>query len=360
MPDPEQANSTSGERADVAPERRGADRTSRSDHGVTRSLLREGALALRAGPDVWPTVARWIPRIPVETPFHGNVRAWIHAESGAPHFDIPSEPPRIELCSVAGWPQPSGRLLLCDSDHRISAVVDPAGRQATVRLRDTSEASDEYFREIFAAFTLTASFLLGRLRRTLVHGGAVVAPDGRAWLLVGGTFSGKTTTCINLVRCGWDYVTDDQAILGREGDRVSVEGWPRKFNVDLGYSRGVSEGVRGRVDPDLFGPGRWRRAARLGGLIFPRVEAGLPTVLRPMGPADALSGLLSQSPWLLADPGTAPDVLDLLVRAAQLPSYRLRLGADTYQNGEQLCRVLAPALGLADDPPPAPQDWSGT
>jgi hypothetical protein len=360
MADPEQTTSAPDERPDVAPEWGDTGRIARANGVTLRSLLLEDALALHADSDVWPAVARWIPRIPAGTPLPGNVRAWIHAEDGDRSFDIPSEPPRIELCSVTGWPGPSGRLLLCDSDHRISAVVDPAGHQATVRLRNPREWPDRSFRELFAAFTLTASFLLGRLRRTLVHAGAVVAPDGRAWLLVGGTFSGKTTTCINLIRRGWDYVTDDQAILRREGDGISVEGWPRSFNVDVGYSRHVSEGVRSRVDPDVFGPGRWRRTALLGGLIFPRVEAGLPTVLTPMGPADALSGLLRQSPWLLADPATAPNVLTLLVQAGQMPSYRLRLGADTYQDGEHLCRVLAPAVGLADDHRPPPGDWSGT
>jgi hypothetical protein len=172
----------------------------------------------------------------------------------------------------------------------------------------------------------------------------VIAPDGGAWLLVGGSFSGKSTTCLNLIRRGWDYLADDHVVLGYEPGAVSVEGWPRKFNLDLGYESGVSQGVRSRVDASAWGPGRWRRSAPLAGLLFPRVEAGSPTTLERIRGAAALSALLRQSPWLIADPGTAAGVLRLLGKSAESPAFELRLGNDCYTNGEQLLAVLQPAL----------------
>lgn len=309
---------------------------------VVRALLEDGSLALHADAGVWESVAPWVPLVPpqpAESP-----RALVHVERGGPGFDVPTRSPVIQLRSVAGWTDPSGRVLLCEPGRRLSAVIDPSAGRATVRLAGNEAPTPAWQAEIAAGLTLSAAFLLGRLGRTLAHAGAVVAPDGRAWLLVGGTFSGKSTTCLNLIRRGWDYLADDHVVLGPGPDGVRVEGWPRKFNLDQGYERGVSEGVRRRVDGSAWGPGRWRRAAALGGLLFPRVEEALPTALEPIREADAFVAVLAQSPWLLGDRETAPAVLSLLRRIVRLPGYQLRLGLDCYQDPAQLVEVLTPAV----------------
>lgn len=322
--------------------------TDGASDAVTRSLLADDSLALRAEADVWSSVESWVPLFPPQTPAIERVRAWIHVERGEPAFHAPARVPTMEMCSVAGWTEPSGRVLLRAPEGWLSALVDPAEQRAAVRLlppRMETAAEREAFRVVvFGGLTLAAAFLLGRLGRTLAHAGAVVAPDGRAWLLVGGTFSGKSSTCVSLIRGGWDYLADDNVVLGTGPDGVWVEGWPRRFNLDHGYASRASQGVRGRVDPEAFGPGRWRRAAPLGGLLFPRVEAERPTALEAMSSVDALGGLLQQSPWLLGDPGTAPDVLTLLRRVAGMPAFGLRLGANSYGNPEQLQTVLAQAV----------------
>jgi hypothetical protein len=309
---------------------------------VEHALLADGSLALHADAGLWRWVESWVPRVP---PSAGNgAHAVIRVERGAPCFEVPNRKPLIELRSVSGWAEPSGRVLLCEPGRRLSAVVDPPSGRATVRLAERGEPTPAWHAEVWAALTLAAALLLGRLGRTLVHAGAVVAPDGRAWLLVGGTFSGKSTTCVNLIRRGWDYLSDDHVVLAAGPSGVQVEGWPRKFNLDTGYERGSSEGVRRRVDPAAWGPGRWRRAAPLGGLLFPRVEAPLATALEPMGEADALVGLLEQSPWLVGDPASAPAVLSLLRHTARARRFRLRLGNDCYGDAVQLENIVSSAV----------------
>jgi hypothetical protein len=199
--------------------------------------------------------------------------------------------------------------------------------------------------QVVATLTMVAALLLTRLQRALVHAGGVVSPAGGGWLLVGGSFSGKTTTCVNLIRAGWDWLSDDHVVLGSRADGgVDAEGWPRRFNMDHGYAAGAPQGVRSRVDPGLFGPGRRRDVDRVAGLLFPRVDAALPTALLPLHPAEALSLLLRNTPWLLADAAGAGPVLGLLERTARLPAYELRLGQDSYCNPGALQTVLAPAL----------------
>lgn len=315
--------------------------------GTARPLLEDGALVLRVARDAWADVEPWIPRVPPAEPEPARVRALIDVRRGPPAFSPPPRPPFVQLLSVGGWAEPAGRLLLSTPGGHLSAVVDAGARTASVRLAPAHALPEGFAVEISAGLTLAAACLLGRLERTLVHAAAIVAPDGTAWLLPAGTFSGKTTTCVNLIRLGWDYLSDDHVVLSRGADGIAVEGWPRRFNLDSGYERGLSEGLRARVEPEAFGPGRWRRTARLGGLLFPRVRPERPTALAPAGAADALAGLLQQSPWLMADPPAASAVLALLQEAARAPSFRLELGFDTYRDGARLANVLSAAVGRA-------------
>lgn len=315
---------------------------------VERSLLADDTLALRVQPEVWEAVARWVPRIPPRQPVADRVRAWICAEAGAPAFQAPARPAAFDLAGVNGWIDGSGRVLLLEPGGRVSAVVHPAERRAVVRLQ-LREGEELPLLEIFGAFTLVSALLLGRIGRTLVHAAAIEAPDGRAWLLAGGSFSGKSTSCITLIRGGWNYLADDHVILGRNADgQVWAEGWPRPFNLDDGYEAGASAGVRSRVDPAAFGPGAWVRSAPLAGLLFPRVEAENPTALQHAGPAGALSRLLGQSPWLMADAGAAASVFGLLRSVAEVAAYDLLLGEDCYRNPSGLQQVL---VGVMHRPP---------
>jgi hypothetical protein len=317
-----------------------------TDAPVVRALLEDGSLALRVDASVWEAVAPWVPRVPPREPAPGEARAWIRVEPGPPTFPPPDGPPGFHMRILAGWMRASGEALLSSPDLRVSAVAEPAALHATVRVNAPAGPDADRGVEMFEALTLPAALLLGRLGRTLVHAGAVVAPGGGAWLLAGATFGGKSTTCLNLIRGGWDYLADDHVVLSHApGGGVRVEGWPRRFNLDHGYAAGASVGVRGRVDPDAFGPGRWRRAAPLAGLLFTRVEAALPTALAPITPADALGRLLDQSPWLLVDTGAAAAVLALLGETARNPAWELRLGHDCYSDPLRLQTVLSPACG---------------
>jgi hypothetical protein len=196
------------------------------------------------------------------------------------------------------------------------------------------------------ALSISAALLLARQHRALLHGAAVVMPGGGAWVLVGDTHSGKTTTCANLVRAGLGYLADDQVVVhaGDAGVLVAA-GLPRRFTLDDGFARGESLGVRSPVDPDrLFGPGRRRGAAPLAGVLFPRVEADEPTRLQRASAADALSRLLRNSPWLAADPRSARPLLALLARIARLPAHDVRLGRDTLNDPVRLAALFAALL----------------
>jgi hypothetical protein len=199
--------------------------------------------------------------------------------------------------------------------------------------------------------TLSAALLIGRMGRALVHAGAVVDPDGAAWLLVGDTHAGKTTTCVSLVDAGWRYLADDQVVLGFDDrDGVVVEGWPRHAHLDEGWSTSEVTGARATVDLRERWGARWVRSAPLGGMLFPSVLADRPTGASRVHSATAFAGIVRQSPWLLADGGAAQPVMELLRRAAERPAFALSLGRDSYARGELLASRLLAARPEAVSP----------
>jgi hypothetical protein len=225
-----------------------------------------------------------------------------------------------------------------------AGVADLSGGGATLFAAPSEGDTVEW--ELFYVLTLACALLLGRMDRALVHAAAIVAPGGGAWLLAGDTHAGKSTTCVNLITAGWRFVTDDHGVLFRDASgAIRMEGWPRRFHLDEGWHEGVPGRPRGEVDPHLRWPGAWQRSAPLAGLLFPRVEPDRPTEISPIAAADALSGLMRQSPWLLGDRERAPHILAFLRDACHRPAYALRLGLDTYRDTDRLLRVLEPVTG---------------
>lgn len=314
---------------------------------LSLDLLEPGALALRVHPALRGAVDEWLPLGARPSPPGARAAARIRLLPGRGRaFALPPGEPTLAMLNVDGWVDAdAARVRLASHDGVLWGTADLARRRASLALRGgpLSPGTDA---DLAAALTASAALLLGRLGRSLLHAAAVVAPDGRAWLLTGDSRAGKTSTCVNLIRAGWDWLADDQVVVYQDpaGGELAVAGWPRRFSLDDGFESGRSLGFRTRTDPARFGPGRLRRAAPLGGVLLPRVRAGDPTRLRRAHPADALAELIRQSPWLLADPHAAPGTLALLARAAQKPVFHLSLGSDTYPDPHLLQTRVAEAV----------------
>lgn len=309
----------------------------------TRVLLRDGALRIEAAPDLLPLLERWLPLLPYparSAAAVGSVVRVVRGASAAP----PDLPPTLRLGAADAWVE-GGSMVLAGRVVGSSGHADLTKRAAELRTPAGAKPEAAAW-EMYAMASLACALLLGRMGRTLAHAAAVVAPGGGAWLLVGDTHAGKSTTVANLLEGGWRFVSDDNVVLARDVG-IGVEGWPRHFHMDEGWDAGAPVGRRGSLDPHERWPGRWLPAAPLAGLLFSRVDPHEPTALSSIAAADALAGLLRQSPWLLADRGSAPAVLSLLRDAAALPSYGLRLGLDSYRDPALLIDRLRPAVGRA-------------
>jgi hypothetical protein len=260
----------------------------------------------------------------------------------------PAAPERAHTLRVGGvraWTDTpvAGETLLMNGARTVHAVVDRNARRAMIRVIPALEESERD--DVRVAFGLAVTLLIGHVGHAVVHAAAVVAPNGGAWLLAGDSRAGKSSTTAALVAAGWDYLSDDSVVLSpaRSGDPsgISVEGWRSGFSLDRGWRDGVSTGDRVETEANAIGGGKWRPAAPLAGVLFPRVDASSPTALGAISQANAFVELVRQSPWLLADRGSAPAVAALLCHAAVMPAARLSLGADSYARPERLVEVLS-------------------
>ncbi|HEY0023506.1 MAG TPA: hypothetical protein VGB24_11365 [Longimicrobium sp.] len=301
------------------------------------SLLHDGALRLEVAPAVMPAASFWIPLLPRDTvAAPGAAVVCVRASAGV--AEAPGAPATLHVQEVAAWL--SGERASLAAASGLAGAVDLGAGRAELALPPADGGQGAA--DLASGLTMATALLLGRMGRALAHSAAVVGPGGRAWLLVGDSHAGKSTTSANLLQAGWRYVSDDQVVLYRAADgELRAEGWPRPFHLDEGWEGGAPLHRRGTTDPRERWPGRWTRTAPLAGLLFPRVEADRPTARARLPASDALARLLRQSPWLLADRGAAPRVLRLLQQVASLPAYELRLGLDTYADPARLVRVLA-------------------
>lgn len=294
-----------------------------------RTLTADGRFTIEGS---GPAFEEWLPRSARIAPCGDASLSLSTAPIGvAP----PGVAPTLSLLDVGAW---------IDGDHAV--LHHPTGdRDGTLDLgAKTGALGARTGAALEPLLTLAGALLLGRLSRALVHSAAVVDPDGRAWLILGDTHSGKSTTTATLARAGWGWLADDQVILARAPTGLEVEGWPRSFNLDAGYVAGEITGrrVAAPLEAALDTP----RAGRhpVAGLFLTHVDADRPTTAEPASAAEAFIALVRQSPWLLADPAAAGTIHQLLSDAASGKVNALSLGRDSYRRPEVLLRALGPMI----------------
>jgi len=322
------------------------------------SLLHDDALVVRVSDPLLAMTNAWLPShvermISPAAPVRAVIDV-VDVHELPASADESSESPLVLFAGVRARATDDERISLRGSSAVRGEIVlgETRARIAVPRIEVTSEPTTDVRThphsaagELYSMLTLSAAFLIGRLGSALVHAGAVVDPDGRAWLLAGDTHAGKTTTCVSLVDAGWSFLADDQVVLRHDdAGEIIAEGWPRHAHLDEGWSSAVVTGSRGAVDMRARWGERWMRRAPLGGVLFPSVAADQPTHVAELHAATSFSGLLRQSPWLIADRGAAASVMALLQCAAERPAFALSLGRDSYARGDVLAARLAPAV----------------
>ena len=180
--------------------------------------------------------------------------------------------------------------------------------------------------------TSSRSFAHGAF--VFVHAG-VAALDGIGVMLPGGPDHGKSTTVAGLVRAGFDFLSDEAAVLDMNDGTLRC--FPRPMTLSES-SMDALPGLRGqlparydafRSDEHRMAPGDLRPGAvgttcRPAFIVAPAYREGEETRLEPMGRPDTLRLLVEQSFNLARFGGDGFRFLAGVVRRAEC--YRLTIG----------------------------------
>jgi hypothetical protein len=100
-------------------------------------------------------------------------------------------------------------------------------------------------------------------RKVTVHATALIAPDGRAVLLLGAKGAGKTSTALALATRGWTHAGDDLVVLGEMGDGT-VAVWPGKPTAAVrDPARPLAPKPQRALEPFAAGPAPLARVVRV-------------------------------------------------------------------------------------------------
>lgn len=193
---------------------------------------------------------------------HAPAEVWRAIQDRLPPLDIPSRAvPPLRRYSVV----PEGDLFAVTRARRHSSPARSAGSAADLVVDDVEVA--------------LSRAIDGRI---LVHAGAV-GWRGRAILVPGRSGSGKSELVAALVRAGAEYLSDEFAVLDREG-RVQPYRRPMALRRPSGTTR-----VAVDTDPPAA------TSVRVGGIAFLRYRPATAWHPRAISSGAALLGLLENT-----------------------------------------------------------------
>lgn len=163
--------------------------------------------------------------------------------------------------------------------------------------------------------------------RVFVHAG-VVGLRGKAIVIPGRSFSGKTSLVAALVKAGADYYSDEYAVLDEQGLvhhyarplSVRENGYlerPKKYQVEaLGGRKGAKPLPIAMVVVSMYKPGaRWRpRRLSEGEGALELMANTVSARRRPEAMLDAIRRVVSLAPVLKGDRGDARQVVDFILK----------------------------------------------
>jgi len=124
-------------------------------------------------------------------------------------------------------------------------------------------------------------------RRIFVHAG-VVGWKGKAIVIPGRTFTGKSTLVAELLRLGATYYSDEYAVLDAKG---RVHPFPRPISI----RSGVAQERPARLGPEDFGAEPGRKPLPVGLVVLTRFKDGVRWRPRTVSPGRGIMALLENT-----------------------------------------------------------------
>jgi hypothetical protein len=236
----------------------------------------------------------------------------------------------------------------CEVDHLYSVLVGKAGRGGTGDERTCIVYSDAApiarVSDIDSAIDSLRSslqMLVGEFAhdRVFVHAG-VVGWQGRAILIPGRSFVGKSRLVAGLVRAGAQLYSDEYAVLSEDG---FVHPYAQPVSIR------DEDSFRGHpVTSAELGPaGIGQQPIAPGLILFARFREGAAWRARRLSPGKAVLELLANTLPARRKPEAALDALEKVARAA--PAYRVTRG-EAGEAVPRAVRLLERALKAPNNP----------
>ncbi|KUN17645.1 hypothetical protein AQJ11_37950 [Streptomyces corchorusii] len=157
-----------------------------------------------------------------------------------------------------------------------AAAVTVAAETVRLRLPADVAASDTLAYVTYTALERARQ----QQRKVTVHATALMAPDGRAVLLLGAKGAGKTSTALALATRGWTHAGDDLVVLG-EMDDGTVAVWPGKPAAAVrDPARPLAPKPQQALKPFAAGPAPLARVVRMA--VHPALETASLTPAVPL------------------------------------------------------------------------------
>jgi hypothetical protein len=308
------------------------------------ALVQDAALILAVDDHCVPLLGSWVHLNAERAASLGAAQASMRLVSvrDLSRATPPLHAPTLRIGNVDAWIQEETETAFMLGATGGCGTLDLLGCRADLQVPHA--VHDDVAADLQSMLTISSALLLGRIGRILLHAGAVVTEEGRAWLVVGDARSGKSTTCLSLATSGWGLLSDDQVVLHASAGRLAAEGWLRPPHLDDGWEERTPTGTRRTVQPSAMAVGLPQGPVDVAGTLHTSVAADQSTSVSAISASEAFVGLVRQSPWLLADRTVAPRVVDVLSTLSRLPRSAVRLGLDTFGRPVALREVLAPAV----------------
>jgi hypothetical protein len=185
--------------------------------------------------------------------------------------------------------------------------------------------------------------LLATYGRFVLHA-AAFAHEGRAFLALGATGTGKSTLSLAALHAGWDLLADDLAVLRQGADGSTVAGIARRTALPgdlrshaLGDGRPLLDDHRNRWE---LPPHRLTRGwFPLAGVVLPAHGCAARGELRRPEPMSVFERTV-ESFTSVSDPARLRRFLPCAAAIARPVGWELRLGADPTTRIEDAARLL--------------------
>lgn len=202
-------------------------------------------------------------------------------------------------------------------------------------------------------------FLFGLIHLFAQYGyydlhGAGLTCNGRGYLFLGPSGSGKSSLALNLVKQGWGYASDDSLLMNANKSDISVLSFRKNFYVAPMMAKrypelapalknhNQSDSDKCFIDLDEIWPNRFRSQFVPGKIFFCHVTGGETSEIRPITKKDALLRLLPQSASVFFNQAFAQKQIVALKRLIeQTDCYALGAGLDVSNDSKKAVEILS-------------------